>query len=244
MAKRKKSTKKTKNSKDNLTIVILIIISVLLGFLIYSKSGAIGQGLSEILGGMMGISRLFLPVGILGVAIKLACANNEYVTSKLVKFGIILISLSVIMSVFQISAGELNANKELGEALKDAYYIGSQGNGGGALGALLAIPLAKLIGNVGTIILFIGVALVLAVNTFGINLAEMISVLVEKQQDKAQEKHDEKMEIREKQRVEREKIREQREIERAKRNELTKQEREQRRQHLKDLEIDDDENEP
>ena len=236
--------KKRVANKDNLTIVILIIISVLLGFLIYTKSGAIGQGLSEILGGMMGVSRLFLPIGILGVAIKLACANNEYVTSKLVKFGIILISLSVVMSVFQISGGELNANKELGEAIKDAYYTGSQGNGGGALGALLAIPLAKLIGNVGTIIVFIGVALILAVNTFGINLAEMISLLVEKHQDKAQEKHDEKMEMREKQRIEREKLREQREIERAKKAELSKQEREQRRQHLKDLEIDDEENQP
>ena len=241
MAKRKR--KKTAN-KDNLTIVILIIVSILLGFLIYTKSGAIGQGLSEVLGGMMGVSRLFLPIGILGVAIKLACANNEYVTSKLVKFGIILISLSVVMSVFQISGGELNPNKEMGEAIKDAYYTGSQGNGGGALGALLAIPLAKLIGNVGTIILFIGVALVLAVNTFGINLAEMINILVEKHQDKAQVKHDEKVELREKQRAEREKIREQREIERAKKAELDKQNKEQRRMQLKDLEIDDDENEP
>ena len=241
MAKRKK--KKVAN-KDSLTIVVLIIVSILLGFLIYTKSGAIGQGLSEVLGGMMGVSRLFLPIGILGVAIKLACANNEYVTSKLVKFGIILISLSVIMSVFQISGGELNPNKEMGEAIKDAYYTGSQGNGGGALGALLAIPLAKLIGNVGTIIVFIGIALVLAVNTFGINLAEMINILVEKHQDKAQTKHDEKMELREKQRVEREKIREQREIERAKKAELGKQNKEQRRMQLKDLEIDDDENEP
>ncbi len=241
MAKRRRRSKANKN---NLTIVILIIVSILLGFLIYTKSGAMGQGLSEILGGMMGVSRLFLPIGILGVAIKLACGNNEYVTSKLVKFGIILISLSVVMSVFQISAGELNPNKEIGEAIKDAYYTGSLGNGGGALGALLAIPLAKLIGNVGTIIVFIGVALVLAVNTFGINLAEMISILVEKHQDKAQEKHDEKIEMREKQRAERDKIREQREIERAKRAQLTKQEKEQKRMNLKDLEIDDDENEP
>ena len=244
MAKRKSNGKRKANNKDSLTVVILIIVSILLGFLIYSKSGAIGQGLSEVLGGMMGVSRLLIPIGILGVAIKLACANNEYVTSKLVKFGIVLISISVVMSVFQISAGELNSNKELGEALKDAYYVGSQGNGGGALGALLAIPLAKLIGNVGTIILFIGIALILAVNTFGINLAEMISLIVEKHQDKAQERQNEKMELREQQKAEREKLREQREIERAKRNEIAKQEKEKRRMNLKELEIEDEENEP
>lgn len=88
MARRKKYTKKVnkKVSNDNLTIIILIILSVLLGFLIYTKSGTIGITLNEILGGMMGFSKFLLPIGILGIAIKLACANNEYVTSKLVKF--------------------------------------------------------------------------------------------------------------------------------------------------------------
>ncbi len=214
MAKKRKYTKRknSKASKENLNIVVLIIVSILLGFLIYTRSGTIGMSLNELLGGMMGVSRLLLPIGILGVAIKLACADNEYVTSKLVKFGIVLISISVVMSVIQINSGELSAGKEISEAVKDAYYIGSQGNGGGALGALLAIPLAKLIGGVGTIILFVGIAAVLAVNTFGINLAEMISMLVERHQERSQEKQEEKMELRE-----------QREIERAKRIELAKQ---------------------
>ena len=189
MAKKRRYTKRkntgkraSRASNENLSIIVLIIVGILLGFLIYTRSGTIGVTLNEILGGMMGVSRLLLPIGIIGVAIKLACADNEYVTSKLVKFGIVLISISVVMSVIQISSGELSSGKDISEALKDAYYIGSQGNGGGALGALLAIPLAKLIGNVGTIILFIGLALVLAVNTFGLNIAEMISLLVEKHQ--------------------------------------------------------------
>lgn len=200
MAKRKKYTKKRnaqKASKESLSIIVLIILGVLLGFLIYTGSGSVGITLNEILGGMMGISRLLLPIGIIGVAIKLACADNEYVTSKLVKFGIVLISISVVMSVIQISSGELSPGKEISEALKDAYYVGSQGNGGGALGALLAIPLAKLIGNVGTIILFIGIALVLAVNTFGLNIAEMINVLVERYQEKQEERKEERLEARE-----------------------------------------------
>lgn len=87
MAKKRKYTKKrSKTSKVDLTIVALILISILLAVLIYTKSGVIGVQLNEVLGGMMGISRLLLPVGILGIAIKLACADNEYVTSKLVKF--------------------------------------------------------------------------------------------------------------------------------------------------------------
>ena len=204
MAKKRKYTKRkqTKSSKQNLSIVILIILSILLGFLIYTNSGAVGITLNEVLGGMMGASRLLLPIGILGIAIKLACTDNEYVTSKLVKFVVLLISISVIMSVLQISSGELSSGKEISEAIKDAYYLGSHGQGGGALGGLLAIPLAKLIGNVGAIILCIGIAIVLAVNTFGINLAEMISILVDKYQSKREEQHEEKVQERENRKLE------------------------------------------
>ena len=213
MARRRKNTRKNQKKvpSENLTIIILIILSVLLGFLIYTKSGTIGITLNEVLGGMMGFSKMLLPIGILGVAIKLACANNEYVTAKLVKFGIVLISISVIMSVVQISSGQLSSSKELSEAIKDAYYTGSQGDGGGALGALLAIPLAKLIGDVGTIILCVGVAIVLAVTTFGINVSEMINVLVERHQEKMEQRYEEKQELREARQAQRESRLEQRE---------------------------------
>lgn len=87
MARKKKYTKrKSKTSKVNLTVVILIVLSILLAVLIYTKSGTIGIKLNEILGGMMGVSRLLLPIGILGIAIKFACENDDYMTSKLVKF--------------------------------------------------------------------------------------------------------------------------------------------------------------
>ena len=58
MAKRKsskkgrKTTKKTASNVD-LAVVALIVISILLGVLIYAKSGVIGVKLNEILGGMM-----------------------------------------------------------------------------------------------------------------------------------------------------------------------------------------------
>ena len=202
MAKKRKYTKS--NSRGNtrkskcmsnidLTICILIVLSILLGFLIYTNSGVIGVKLNEILGGMMGVTRLLLPIGILGVAIKLACTDNEYVSSKLIKFCVLLISISVIMCVIQISSGELIPSKEISESLKDAYYNGSQGKGGGALGALLAIPMAKLIGNIGTIIVCMGIAIILAATTFGVNVSELINMIVEKHQEKQENKKEEKL---------------------------------------------------
>ena len=160
----------------------------------------------------MGVTRLLLPIGILGVAIKLACTDNEYVSSKLIKFCVLLISISVIMCVIQISSGELIPSKEISESLKDAYYNGSQGKGGGALGALLAIPMAKLIGNIGTIIVCMGIAIILAATTFGVNVSELINMIVEKHQEKQENKKEEKLHEKESRMQEREN----RELERAK----------------------------
>ncbi len=207
------NTRKSKHmSNIDLTICILIVLSILLGFLIYTNSGVIGVKLNEILGGMMGVTRLLLPIGILGVAIKLACTDNEYVSSKLIKFCVLLISISVIMCVIQISSGELIPSKEISESLKDAYYNGSQGKGGGALGALLAIPMAKLIGNIGTIIVCMGIAIILAATTFGVNVSELINMIVEKHQEKQENKKEEKLHEKESRMQEREN----RELERAK----------------------------
>lgn len=132
MAKRKykkrKTTKATKKRASNidLTIVALIIFSILLAVLIYGKSGVVGIKLNEILGGMMGIIKYVLPIGIFAVAIKLACADNEYISSKLMQYTILLIGFSVLISVYQINTGELTIlDKGISEIVKDAYSLRS-----------------------------------------------------------------------------------------------------------------------
>ena len=130
-SKKRKAPAKKRASNIDLTIVGLIILSILLCVLIYGKSGVIGVKLNEILGGMIGIIKYVLPIGIFAIAIKLASADNEYITSKLVQYAILLISFSVFMSVYQINTNELLvANKDLSAIAKDAYTIGSQGSGG------------------------------------------------------------------------------------------------------------------
>ena len=88
MAKRKynkKNTKiqKKKSSKMDLTVVGLILLSILLAVLIYGNSGVIGVKLNEILGGMMGIIKYILPIGIFAVSIKIACEDKQYLNTKL-----------------------------------------------------------------------------------------------------------------------------------------------------------------
>ena len=131
-----------------------------------------------------------LPLGIFALAIKLACDEKEELNSKLIQYGVAIICLSIMFSVFQVSSGELQSNKEISELVKDAYYIGSQGKGGGAIGAVAAVPLAKLLGDVGAVILCVGVAATLLIFTFGINLSEIISLFM----DKVEERKDERLE--------------------------------------------------
>ena len=195
MAKRKRRYQKRKKttSKMDMAVVILIVVSILLAVLIYTKSGMIGTKLNEILGGVFGIVQYILPIGIFVIAIKIASNGNEEFKMKLIQYGILIIALSVVLSVFQISSGELQTNGELSEIVKDAYYLGTQNKGGGAIGAVGAVPLVNLLGVIGAIILCIGIAVILVVFTFGINLSEMIQEMA----DKMEEKREEKLEYRE-----------------------------------------------
>ena len=215
--KRAQATRK-QASKIDLAIVILMVLAILLGVLIYTKSGVIGIKLSEILGGIMGIIRYVLPIGIFAIAIKIACEDRDVLKSKLIQYTIFLISIMVLMSTLQISSGELTYTKELSEVVKDAYNIGMSGTGGGAIGAVLAVPLVKLLGTIGAIIACVGVAVVLLVFMFGINTSDMINDLVEKSQDKREEKL-------ERRRAYKEEMQKNREEEMAERAELREEKR-------------------
>ena len=182
----------------------------------------------------MGIMQYVLPIGSFAIAIKLACDGGEELSAKLIQYGIAIISLSIVFSVFQISAGELQSSKELSELVKDAYYLGSQSKGGGAIGAVAAVPLAKLLGDAGAVILCIGVAVILLVFTFGINLSEIIQLILDKIQEKREER------IQRKEELAKERSKEQKETTAQKR----KRQREERRIKLEMAKLEKEEKQP
>ena len=145
-------------------------------------------------GGIMGVMQYILPIGTFAIAIKLAVDEGEELNGKLIQYGVAIISLAIVFSVFQISSGELQSSKELSELVKDAYYVGSQGKGGGAIGAVAAVPLAKLLGDVGAVILCVGIAAILLVFTFGINLSDMINMFMARIEEKRDERLERKIE--------------------------------------------------
>ena len=196
MAKRKykkrttssNNKRKKQSSSVNLEVVGTIILSILLAVLIYTKSGYAGIYLNDIFGGMVGILKYILPIGTFAIAIKIACKNNDYLTVKLLQYALFLLCIAVVMSVYQISKGNINVNNELSQVVKDGYELGTKEIGGGALGTLAAIPLVKLLGNFGAVILSVGISIMLFVFTFGIDLSNIINQKVEEMQEKKEEK--------------------------------------------------------
>ncbi len=197
-----KRTAKKQATRLDMAIVILFILSILSAVLIYTKSGIVGVKLTEILGGIVGIIRYVIPVGIFALAIKIACEDSYELTYKLAQYVIFLVTIATLMATFQISGGDLIPTKEITETVKDAYSIGTTGVGGGAVGAAIAVPLVKLLGTFGTIILSLGVAILLAVFMFGISMKDIIQSTVEKSRDRKEERKQIRYEARQQQRAE------------------------------------------
>lgn len=196
--RRTKSRSKSKNKLDiNVAVVFMLLISILLAILIYTKSGYIGENLSPILGGVMGAIKYIIPVGTFLIAIYMTTEDKDYLISKLVQYGIFLICIATILSVFQFSNGNINLNSEFSDAVQKGYELGEINNGGGAIGTALAHVLIGLLGEIGTVILCIGIAAILLVFMFGIKPAEMIAEFVESRRENREDRKIERQEAKE-----------------------------------------------
>ncbi len=208
MGRTKKSTsKKRKQVKENAYIqaIIIMIFSIALAILIYGETGSFGKGLSSITGGLMGWIKYLVPVGTFLVGIILVKEKKDYVTSKIIEFVVIILCISGIMGLMQISGAKLNINQEFSDAVVEAYDIGIENKGGGALGAIIAIPMIKMIGGASYVVLG-GIAILLAIFLFGIKPAELIdNICTRIQENKMYEEEEEEEEEKLKQRKPKEK---------------------------------------
>lgn len=186
MAKRAKKNKAKGNI--DIAVVVMLLISVLLAVLIYTKSGFLGEHLSPALGGIMGFIKYIIPIGTFAISIYLAYDKKNYAITKLAQYAIFLLCIAIMLSVFQISAGNINITKDMKQIAEQAYYLGARDIGGGILGTIIAVPLIKLLGSLGTIVLSIGIALILFTFMFAIKPTEIIYSIVDYFLDKKEQK--------------------------------------------------------
>lgn len=196
MPRGKRSKKKNRTILD-LQVVTLIIASILLTILIYTKAGYIGKTLSPILGGIMGWIKYIIPVGTFAIAIFLACdEDKDNFMKKILQYAVFLLCITTIITVIQISQGKLSTANGFEEAIKQAYYNGSKNIGGGAVGAICAIGLINLVGEIGTVIFAIGIAIIDSIFLFGIKPAELLKEYIENRNEKKQEAKEQRIEQR------------------------------------------------
>ena len=196
MAKRGRRAKKSSRFDINVAVVFLFLVSILLAILIYTKSGYIGEHLSPILGGIMGAIKYIIPIGTFLIAIYMTTEDKEYLISKLIQYGIFLVCIATILSVFQFSNGNIGLNSDFSTAVEKGYELGEKNNGGGAIGTAIAFVLIGLLGEIGTVILCIGIAVILLIFMFGIKPAELIADFVETRRENREERRLEKEEER------------------------------------------------
>ncbi len=199
MGKAKKNTgKRKKKAKQDAYVqaVVFIILSILLAVLIYAQTGPIGRGLSVVLGGLIGWIKYIIPVGTFMVGITLTRNSKKDVVPKITQYLIIILCICGIISLSQISNGTIDAVSGFSPAVADAYKLGTENVGGGALGAILAVPLNNTIG-VAAYVLLVGACILLIIFTFGIDLGAIIKNISDRMQEE-EEYEEEEEEIEEK----------------------------------------------
>ena len=187
----KRGRKKKKQININVVVAVMIIASILLAVLIYTNSGFIGEHLSPFLGGIMGYVKYILPIGVFILAIYIAYQGETSWSKKIVQFSVLLLCISIIMNVYEIYQGTVQIEgNNLENIIQQFYNIGAKGSGGGAIGAVITIPLINLFEKVGTIIIASGVIIALCISMFGIDLVNRISDFIDGAEQRKETKKD------------------------------------------------------
>lgn len=205
--KKKKSSNKSVGNID-LAVIVLLVISILLFVLIYGETGAIGQMLSPMLGGIIGFIKYIIPIGTIAIAVCIAKEDRNYLISKLIQYAIFLACIAGMLTIYQISKGAINIDSQFNEVLSVAYSLGEKNIGGGIIGAVIAYPLIQLLGMFGAAIVAIGVACILLVFTFGIQPSEIILNIIDaidERKAQREEQYEEMIERRNNRRKQKEK---------------------------------------
>ena len=245
MPRGRKSKKKQEQKKLNITVAILIVLSILLAVLIYTKSGYLGQNLSPALGGVLGYIKYLVPIALFVFSLYIAYnKDTKYYLPKIFMFLCILIFIDVLLSCYLVANGAIDVSKNMDSILRQGYDKGTNNEGGGVIGILIAAPLINFIGIPGTTIVSIGICFIALVFIFGLHPAEAISNSIDKFAEKQAKKSKEREQVREQQKQNIANVAPERQETRRERRLREKQEREARNKENLEEQITINLNEP
>ena len=187
--RKKQSIQKKKQVNTSIVVALMMVASILLAVLIYSKSGFIGENLSPYLGGIMGYIKYILPIGVFIIAIYIGYQGETAWSKKIIEFSVMLLCISIILNVFEINQGKVVVEGRSFQNVLDQFFdLGSEGIGGGSVGAIFTIPLIELFGNVGTVVACFGGITALVIAMFGIDIVNRLSDTIDEATEKKRER--------------------------------------------------------
>ena len=187
--RKKQSIQKKKQVNTSIVVALMMVASILLAVLIYSKSGFIGENLSPYLGGIMGYIKYILPIGVFIIAIYIGYQGETAWSKKIIEFSVMLLCISIILNVFEINQGKVVIEGRSFQNVLDQFFdLGSEGIGGGSVGAIFTIPLIELLGNVGTVVACFGGIIALVIAMFGIDIVNRLSNTIDEATEKKRER--------------------------------------------------------
>ncbi len=195
MGKKRKKTsttrQKKKSSSIDLAVIGCFILGILLMILIYAETGTVGEILSPVLGGIVGMIKYVIPIGMVGLSISLVKNDKDYLFSKICQYLVFLSCVAAMMSIFQVSKGNLNMDMKFSDALEKAYELGTANIGGGTIGTVIAYPLISLLGMFGAAVMTTGIAIIMLVFTFGLKPAQFIIEILDVLEERKEQRNEE-----------------------------------------------------
>lgn len=200
VSKRREQTQQMLKKRRSTKALILSLCSVFLFILYFLRGEKLWLVFHEIFRGIFGIFAFMTPIIILYIAFQYF--KNQLASKfKLKLFQLSMIPVLLASAHFAFSSGTEELEGYFQEIYK-AFINGADYNGSGVIGALLGIPLVKLMGSTGSGIIFIMALLIFfifALDTFIFNTVEALKKPVKIAEERISEKKEVHRQIRTKQ---------------------------------------------
>ena len=189
-ASNKKKTQKnpveTKSFAPEITAIVFVALSFFFIALMYtSGAGAVGNGIKTLFLGIFSVSAYLLPILLLCLGTNLIIEKRIFKhRTAFICSGIILIIISALYHYF--NGGGVQDN--FVATLSDLYISGTVHMSGGVVGGLINMGLTKIIGSIGTIIVYIAGLLICLTIIFKFSVTDFAKELAKTIKEKSAEK--------------------------------------------------------
>lgn len=154
--KNKKNTVETNPYRDEIILVVTLVVSILLALSTFNLAGVFGKVINHLLFGLFGFLAYLLPYALFfGAAFAISNQGSRVARGKIFSgIGLFLVLCALLQLIF--------GGYDKGQKLLEIYKLCAEGKkNGGLIGGMLVKALCYVFGTAGTYAILIGLALIL-----------------------------------------------------------------------------------